>query len=69
MRASASGRGAQTPRLSGKCAKWNQKGGWGFITRDDTQTDIFVHQRAIQRKGFRSLLEGERVEFEVSVRA
>lgn len=45
--------------------KWfsNQKG-WGFIQRQDGE-DIFVHYSAIEGNGFRSLAEGEEVEFTV----
>jgi CspA family cold shock protein len=55
-------------RLHGTVARWHAKGGWGFITRDDGLGDAFVHQRSIQKNGYRSLLEGERVEFDVTVR-
>ncbi len=45
--------------------KWfNNSKGFGFITQDDGG-DVFVHHSAIQSDGFRSLSEGERVEFEV----
>jgi cold shock CspA family protein len=37
--------------------------GFGFITPDDGSTDIFVHQSASHADGFRSLAEGERVEY------
>ena len=45
--------------------KWfsNQKG-YGFITRDAGE-DVFVHHSAIQREGFRTLDENQRVEFNV----
>jgi CspA family cold shock protein len=45
--------------------KWfsNEKG-YGFIARDGG-TDVFVHHSAVQMQGFRSLAEGQRVEFEV----
>lgn len=46
--------------------KWfNDSKGYGFITRPGSD-DVFVHHRAIQGTGFRTLAEGEEVEFEVS---
>ncbi len=46
--------------------KWFSKDkGYGFITRDDNQGDVFVHFTAIQKEGFRTLQQGQRVEFEV----
>jgi CspA family cold shock protein len=45
--------------------KWfNATKGYGFITRD-SGGDVFVHYSAIQSKGYRSLEEGQRVEFDV----
>jgi cold shock protein len=45
--------------------KWfNDKKGFGFITQDDG-TDVFVHQTEIQGNGFRTLAEGDKVDFEV----
>ena len=45
--------------------KWfNDKKGFGFISQDNGQ-DVFVHQTAIQGEGFRTLAEGDKVEFEV----
>jgi len=45
--------------------KWfNEAKGYGFIGRDG-QSDLFVHYSAIQGNGFRTLKEGQRVEFEV----
>lgn len=53
-------------RLTGTCAKWNAAKGFGFIARSDGLGDIYVHQRDLQKKGYRTMLEGEKVEFDVS---
>jgi len=46
--------------------KWfNDAKGYGFLTQEDGQ-DVFVHYSAVQGSGFRSLAEGDRVEFEVT---
>lgn len=46
--------------------KWfNESKGFGFISRDDGD-DVFVHFSAIKRDGFKTLNEGDEVEFEVS---
>jgi CspA family cold shock protein len=46
--------------------KWfNNEKGYGFVSRDSGD-DIFVHQSAIQAEGFRSLNEGDKIEFEVA---
>ena len=45
--------------------KWfNDKKGFGYISQDTGQ-DVFVHQTAIEGEGFRTLAEGDKVEFEV----
>jgi len=46
--------------------KWfNDQKGFGFIAPDDGSPDVFVHQSAILATGFRSLSEGDRIEFSV----
>ena len=46
--------------------KWfNDSKGYGFLTRDDGEKDVFVHHSAIRGDGYKSLTEGQRVEFEV----
>ena len=47
--------------------KWfNEKKGYGFITRESGDGDIFVHHSAIAGEGFKTLNEGDRVEFNVT---
>lgn len=46
--------------------KWfNAEKGFGFITQDGGGPDVFVHFRAIEGTGFKSLEEGQKVSFEV----
>lgn len=46
--------------------KWfNDAKGYGFIANDDGSKDVFCHHSAIQAEGFRTLAEGQRVEFDV----
>ena len=46
--------------------KWfNSTKGYGFIAPDDGGKDLFVHHSSIQSRGFRSLDEGQQVEFDV----
>jgi CspA family cold shock protein len=47
--------------------KWfNGEKGFGFITQDDGQPDVFVHFSAIQSSGFKTLDENAKVEYEVT---
>ncbi len=46
--------------------KWfNGEKGFGFIAPDDGSDDVFVHFSAIQSEGFRTLDEGDKVEYDV----
>ena len=46
--------------------KWfSESKGYGFIQRDETGKDVFVHYTAIQAEGYKTLREGQRVAFEV----
>jgi CspA family cold shock protein len=46
--------------------KWfNEAKGYGFIQRDQSGTDVFVHYSAIVANGYKTLREGQRVEFKV----
>ncbi|GJE57162.1 MULTISPECIES: cold-shock protein [Methylobacterium] len=46
--------------------KWfNETKGYGFIQPDDGGNDVFVHISAVERAGFRSLAEGQKVSYEV----
>ncbi|HZE41617.1 MAG TPA: cold-shock protein [Stackebrandtia sp.] len=47
--------------------KWfNAEKGFGFISPDEGDTDVFVHFSAIQSGGYKSLEENQRVEFEIT---
>ena len=47
--------------------KWfNSEKGYGFLAPDGGGADVFVHYSAIQSDGYRSLDEGQRVEFEIA---
>ena len=52
-------------RVTGTVKWFNDDKGFGFITRDDGQKDVFCHFSAISGDGFKSLAEGAKVEFDV----
>jgi CspA family cold shock protein len=49
----------------GKVKWFNEAKGFGFITRDNGERDTFVHHRSIVGTGFKTLEEGQVVEFDV----
>lgn len=51
-------------RVRGTVKWFNDSKGYGFIERPDGK-DVFVHYTAIQGEGYKSLAEGEEVEFEI----
>jgi CspA family cold shock protein len=50
----------------GKVKWFNSKKGYGFIKLNDGDQDIFVHYTSIKGDGFKSLVEGEEVQFELA---
>lgn len=52
-------------RLKGKVKWFNNAKGYGFIGREDGP-DVFVHYSSIQSEGYKSLQEGDDVEFEIA---
>ena len=47
--------------------KWfNPAKGYGFIALDDGSADVFVHIRSVERAGLQTLVEGQKVSFEIS---
>jgi len=56
--------GAEVERMKGTVKWFNNAKGYGFIGRDDGP-DVFVHYSAITSEGYKSLQEGDHVEFEI----
>ncbi|MDH5662572.1 MAG: cold shock domain-containing protein [Elusimicrobiota bacterium] len=51
--------------MKGKVKWFNESKGYGFIEKEDGSGDVFVHFSSIQSEGFKTLHEGEVVEFEI----
>jgi CspA family cold shock protein len=58
-------KGAGMSRITGKVKWFNDQKGFGFITPDNGEKDCFVHHSAIQASGYKTLGEGDAVEFEM----
>ncbi|VXD23281.1 transcription antiterminator/RNA stability regulator CspE [Planktothrix paucivesiculata] len=52
-------------KITGQVKWFNESKGFGFITPVDGSKDIFVHHSAIAGSGFKTLAEGQRVEFDI----
>ncbi len=52
-------------KVTGTVKWFNADKGYGFLTQDNGGKDVFVHFRAIMSYGYKTLPEGQRVEFEV----
>ena len=51
--------------MTGTVKFFNGERGYGFIKPDDGGRDVFVHITAVERAGMRSLMEGQKVSFEI----
>ncbi|MEX5986593.1 transcription antiterminator/RNA stability regulator CspE [Providencia hangzhouensis] len=53
-------------KVKGNVKWFNEFKGFGFITPEDGSKDVFVHFSAIMGDGFKTLAEGQKVEFEIT---
>ena len=51
---------------TGKVKWFNDQKGYGFVTPDEGGEDLFVHHTSIEAQGFRTLQEGQAVQFEIT---
>lgn len=51
--------------MKGRVKWFDERKGYGFIEREDGGGDVFVHFSAIQEEGFKTLTEGQEVEFDI----
>jgi cold shock protein len=66
IHAKSESRDSRRQKMATGTVKWfNDAKGFGFITPENGQKDCFVHHSAINGSGFKSLAEGEKVEFDV----
>lgn len=57
---------SENPKMIGTVKWFNDAKGFGFITPDGSGEDLFAHFSAIQKNGFKTLKEGQKVAFEVA---
>lgn len=53
-------------KVKGSVKWFNEAKGFGFITQEDCSQDVFVHFSSIATEGFKTLLEGQGVEFDIT---
>ena len=56
----------KTPMSTGTVKWFNSTKGYGFISPDEGGEDLFVHHSEIQMQGYRELVEGQKVQFEIT---